>query len=289
LSPEPSSPGTLFLVATPIGNLEDISYRALRVLKEAAVIAAEDTRHTAKLLSHFDIRTPTTSFFDQVEREKIPALIARLRAGEPVALVSDAGTPAVSDPGYRLVKAAIEAGIRVEPIPGPSAVLAALVASGLPTDRFSFVGFPPPKAQARDKWLAEIGTRSETVVFFEAPHRIQETLAAILRLLGDRPVSVARELTKLHEEHLRGPVSTVLPRLEVVRGEFTVALGAAPADSPSSLTDQPPDDGRLYDEFCQLAETSTRREALNTLAKRYALPSRAIYAAVEREKAKTAQ
>ena len=284
-----STPGTLFVVATPIGNLEDMSFRAVRVLREVALIAAEDTRHTAKLLSHFDIRTPTTSFFDQVEREKIPALLARLQAGEDVALVSDAGTPAVSDPGYRLVKAAIDSGIRVVPIPGASAVLATLVASGLPTDRFAFVGFPPPKAQARDKWLTDMGNRDETLIFFEAPHRIRETLAAALRLLGDREVSVGRELTKVHEEHLRGPISSVLSRLDVVRGEFTVALGPATEPVASRAPAEQVDETKIFEEFCLLTEKSTRREALAALAKRYGLPSRSIYAAVERQKAKTVQ
>ncbi len=209
---------TLFLVATPIGNLEDITLRALRVLREVALVAAEDTRRTAKLLSHFDIHTPTTSFYEQVEREKTPRLLARLAAGESVALVSDAGTPGISDPGYRLVRAAIDAGFRVEAIPGASSVLTALVSSGLPTSSFSFVGFPPPRQQARDRWLAELGARRETLVFFEAPHRVRGTLEAILRVVGDRPVVVGRELTKVHEELIRGKISDVIGRMtEITR------------------------------------------------------------------------
>ena len=159
------APPTLFLVSTPIGNLEDITLRALRVLREVSLIAAEDTRHTAKLLSHFDIHTPTTSFYEQVEHQKTPRLLARLAAGESIALVSDAGTPGVSDPGYRLVRTAIEAGLHVEAVPGASSILAALVPSGLPTSAFSFLGFPPAREQARDRWLSGFTDRTETLVF----------------------------------------------------------------------------------------------------------------------------
>ena len=223
--------GILFVVATPIGNLEDISLRAVRVLREADLIAAEDTRHTAKLLHHYDIRRPTASLHEHNEQEKVPALVDRLRGGARIALVTDAGTPAVSDPGYRLVRAAIDAGIRVEAIPGPSAVLAALVSSGLPTDSFVFAGFPPPKSAARRAWFEALRDEPRTLVFFEAPHRIRETLAAAIETLGDREAALGRELTKLHEEVLRGSLSAVLDRLGEPRGEFTVVVAGGTDES----------------------------------------------------------
>ena len=278
------SAATLFLVATPIGNLDDITLRALRVLETVSIIAAEDTRRTAKLLSHFNIHTPTTSFYDQVERERTPRLLARLAAGESIALVSDAGTPGISDPGYRLARAAIEAGFRVEAIPGASSVLTALVSSGLPTSSFSFAGFPPARAQARDRWLAELGARTDTLVFFEAPHRVRDTLAAILRVLGNRPIAVGRELTKIHEEYLRGTVSDVLARLDTPRGEFTIVLGGAVPhdDAPPPLPDPP----SLLSAFYQMTKNNgmSRRDAISQLAGRYRVGSREIYKAIEEAK-----
>jgi 16S rRNA (cytidine1402-2'-O)-methyltransferase len=274
-------PGTLFIVSTPIGNLEDITYRALRVLREAAIVAAEDTRRTAKLLSHFDIRTPTTSFFEHNEHEKLPRLLARLAAGDLVALVSDAGTPGISDPGYRLVKAAAEAGIRVEAVPGASAILTALVASGLPTHAFTFAGFPPARSQARDRWLNAFVDRAETLVFFEAPHRVRGTLEAALRILGDRPVAVCRELTKVHETLVRGSISTVLATFDEPRGEYTIVMG--PAEAGATEAPEVPEPSRLLQEFYYLTENEGlgRREALSRLATRYATPSRELYAALE--------
>jgi len=274
-------PGTLYLVATPIGNLEDITLRAIRVLREAAVVAAEDTRHTGKLLAHLGIHTQTTSFYEQNELERIPRLISRLTAGESVALVSDAGTPGISDPGYRLVRAAIEAGIPVEAVPGASAVLTALVASGLPTNAFAFLGFAPPRAQARERWLASLATRQETIVFFEAPHRVRETLEAAARILGDRTAMVGRELTKLHEEKIRGRLTEILGQLTETRGEFTIVL--APAD-PAAEKPPIPDNPALYREFCDLTENEGlgRRAAISRLAERYGVPSRLVYSAVER-------
>jgi 16S rRNA (cytidine1402-2'-O)-methyltransferase len=273
--------GTLFLVATPIGNLEDISLRALRVLREADLVAAEDTRHSSKLLHHYDIRRPTTSLHEHNEFEKVPELVEQLRRGACIALVTDAGTPSVSDPGYRLVRAAIDAGVRVEAIPGPSAVLAALVSSGLPTDAFVFAGFPPPKSTARTAWLEVFRTDRRTVVFFEAPHRIRETLADALRVLGDREIALGRELTKLHEELVRGPISSVLSRLGEPRGEFTVVL-AGVSDDVTNLSEQITDN-QLLTEFGLLTENGlSRREALSELASRHRLRSREVFAAIDR-------
>jgi 16S rRNA (cytidine1402-2'-O)-methyltransferase len=272
---------TLFLVATPIGNLEDITLRALRVLREADLIAAEDTRRTAKLLAHYDIHTKTTSFYEQVEREKMPRLLEHLASGRSLALVSDAGTPGISDPGYRLTRAAITAGFRVEAVPGASAVLAALVPSGLPTDAFSFIGFPPPKATAREGWLRGLAGRRETLVFFEAPHRIRATLEAVLAVLGDRQISVGRELTKLHEETVRGTVSAALARLPQPRGEFTVALAGVGDEKTAAVS--PPGPEQLLREFGQLTNPRglSRREAISSLAGRYGLPSRDLYKLIE--------
>jgi len=274
--------GTLYLVSTPIGNLEDITLRALRLLRECDLIAAEDTRHTAKLLHHFDIRTPTTSVHEHNEHAKAAALVEKLLQGLSVALVSDAGTPAVSDPGFRLVQAALAAGIRVEAIPGPSAVLAALVSSGLPTDAFVFVGFPPSRAKARATWLEALRTETRTVVFFEAPHRILETLNDALRIIGDRQVAVGRELTKLHEELVRGPISTALGHLTELRGEFTIVMAGRPeieeAAEPINI-----DDSNVYAEFCRLTDSGLRRrDAVSAVASKYNLRSRDAYAVIER-------
>jgi 16S rRNA (cytidine1402-2'-O)-methyltransferase len=276
-----SAGGILFVVATPIGNLEDISFRAVRVLREADLIAAEDTRHTAKLLHHYDIRRPTASLHEHNEQEKVPHLVARLLSGARVALVTDAGTPAVSDPGYRLVRAALDAGIRVEAIPGPSAVLAALVSSGLPTDAFVFTGFPPAKRAARRAWFGTLAAERRTLVLFEAPHRIRETLGDAMEMLGDREAALGRELTKLHEEVVRGRLSTILERLGAPRGEFTVVLSGK-LQEPSDQ-DKQVDDNQILAEFGHLTESGFgRREAISELAARHRLRSREVFAAIER-------
>ncbi len=273
--------GILFVVATPIGNLEDISLRAVRILREADLIAAEDTRHTSKLLHHYDIRRPTASLHEHNEQEKVPALVDRLRGGARIALVTDAGTPAVSDPGYRLVRSAIDAGIRVEAIPGPSAVLAVLVSSGLPTDSFMFAGFPPPKSAARRAWFEALSDEPRTLVFFEAPHRIRETIATAIETLGDREAALGRELTKLHEEVLRGSLSAVLDRLGEPRGEFTVVV-AGRTDDPGDGNEQV-SDNQLFIEFGRLTENGFgRREAISELAQRHRLRSRDVFAALDR-------
>ena len=219
--------GTLFLVATPIGNLEDITRRALRVLQEVQVVAAEDTRRTRRLLEHFGLETSIVSLFEHNERARIPGLLRRLEDGESVAVVTDAGSPGVSDPGFPLVRAAVEAGVRVESIPGPSAVIAALQVSGLPTDAFLFAGFLPPKGAARKRRLTELAEHRETIVVFESPHRIDACLGDLEEVWLDRPIALARELTKLHEEVLRGTATEVRAALPADRrrGEIVLVLG----------------------------------------------------------------
>ena len=223
----PSGGGTLFLVATPIGNLEDITQRALRVLGEVAWVAAENPRHTRRLLEHYGIAARVMKLFEHNERARASGLVERLAAGESVALVTDAGSPGVSDPGYPLVRAAIEAGVRVESVPGPSAVIAALQVSGLPTDAFTFVGFLPVKSAARRRRLESLGERRETVVAFESPHRIEACLEDLEAVWGDRPVALVRELTKTFEETLRGTAREVRTALTASkrRGEMVLVLG----------------------------------------------------------------
>ncbi|MDT7540730.1 MAG: rRNA (cytidine1402-2-O)-methyltransferase [Acidobacteriota bacterium] len=219
--------GTLYLVSTPIGNLEDVTRRALRVLAEVDLIACEDTRHTRKLLDHYGIKTKTISYHEHNERERADELAARLAAGESIALVSDAGTPVVSDPGFRLVRAAITCGARVVPIPGATAFVAALTASGLPTDEFYFGGFLPARAIARRARLSQLRSVPSTLVFYEAPHRIAETLRDAREVLGERDAVVARELTKLHEEIARGRLSDLAEKFSgehAARGEMVVVI-----------------------------------------------------------------
>ena len=221
-----SGGGTLFLVATPIGNLEDVTRRALRTLSEVSAVAAEDTRRTRRLLAHYGITAPVVSLFEHNERQRIPRLVERLRAGESLALVTDAGSPGIADPGYRLARAASEAGLRVESVPGPSALIAALQVSGLPTDRFTFAGFLPVKPGARRRMLEELAERRETVVVFEAPHRIEKALADLEQVWGSRPIALARELTKTFEQVLRGSAAEVRAALgaEQRRGEMVLVL-----------------------------------------------------------------
>lgn len=220
--------GTLYLVATPIGNLEDITLRALRTLEQVVLIAAEDTRRTAKLLSHYKIHTPLTSYFEHNKLAKLDSLLAALEQGD-VALVSDAGTPALNDPGYELVHAVLERNFQVTSIPGPSAPLAALVVSGLPTDAFLYLGYLPRKTSERQQLLASVALHPYTLIFLEAPHRLLASLADMLQMLGDRRICVAREITKLHEEIYRGRLSEALSHYHTqpARGEFTLVLSGA--------------------------------------------------------------
>jgi 16S rRNA (cytidine1402-2'-O)-methyltransferase len=268
--------GTLFLVATPIGNLEDITFRAVRTLKEVDLIACEDTRHTRRLLDHYGVDKPTISYHEHNERERVESLIHRLEEGMNIAVVSDAGTPLISDPGYRLVSAAADAGIRIVPVPGPSAILAALTASGLPTDSFFFGGFVSQKQGARRKMLESLATLDCTLVFYEAPHRILETLQDIAEIYGDREIVLTRELTKLHEEFLRGTALALFRNLqerESVKGEITLIIG-----KPVARTDDRP----LREAFeAYVARGFSRMDAIKAVAKDRGVSKREIYAALE--------
>jgi 16S rRNA (cytidine1402-2'-O)-methyltransferase len=235
----PPQPGVLYVVGTPIGNLEDITFRALRILKEVATVAAEDTRHTQRLLAHYDLHTPLTSYHDFNKETKAAVLVTRLQEGSSIALVCDAGTPTISDPGYFLINRCIDSGIAVVPIPGPSAILGALSASGLPTDRFHFEGFLPKPSGRLAKRLAALRELRETIVLFESPHRILKTLKALHEAWGNRPAVVARELTKLHEEFLRGTLSELIAELErrPRRGEITLLVGGFDRLEPAGSND----------------------------------------------------
>lgn len=248
--------GTLYLVATPIGNLADITHRAIQVLQHVSLIACEDTRHTHKLLQHYGIKTKTISYHDHNEQQRAVQLIDLLNQGSDVAVVSDAGTPSISDPGFRLVRAAIENGVPVVPVPGPSALISALVVAGLPTDEFFFAGFLPSKLNARRARLAELKSVPGTLIFYEAPHRLSATLKDAYEILGEREAVVARELTKLHEEIRRGRLSELANHYENednARGEIVVlidrtvisdtATDTAPQQSVAALVDQFEQDG----------------------------------------------
>ena len=277
-------PGTLFVVATPIGNLEDITGRALRVLREASIIAAEDTRRTAHLLARYAITTPSTSLHEHNEAQKCASLVGRLERGDNIALVSDAGTPTISDPGTRLIKAAIDAGIRIEPIPGPNAAIAALAVSGLPSESFTFLGFPPVRSKARSEWFERARTVGGTIVFYESPHRIRETLSQLRNEVGDCQIVLCRELTKAHEELVRGQISAVLGKISALVGEFTIVvdIGRTINKAPSVA----PEAGEILVEFGELTYSvgMTRRAAIATLAKRHGLGANAIYELIERGK-----
>jgi len=263
--------GRLFVVGTPVGNLEDITLRALRVLGEVAAIACEDTRQTLKILNRYGIRKPLLSYFQPQEGRRIPEIIGLLEEGKDVALVSDAGTPLVSDPGFRLVKEVIAAGHRVFPIPGPSAALAALTLAGLPTDRFLFAGFPPPKGGARRTFLAEVASIHATLIFYESGPRLRASLTDMVAVLGDREAVVARELTKLFETAVRGRLSALAvdPRLDAPKGEIVILVGPG-AEQVSTAEDAD----------AALAEALTRLppgEAASEVAKALGLNRRDLY------------
>lgn len=268
------NPGTLYIVATPIGNLEDMTLRAIRVLKEADLIAAEDTRHTRKLLDRYGIDTPLTSYHDHNKEEKAPVLVAKLLDGRSVALVSDAGTPGISDPGYFLINLAIHEEISVVPIPGATAAITALSISGLPTDSFVFEGFLPSKQGARTKRLQELSTEKRTIIFYEAPHRIIRTIEDMASALGERKAVVTRELTKVHEEVIRGTLPGVLDRLRkgVIKGEFTIIIHGA--EEHPLQTDMDP---KEYLRNLMLHRGLSKKEAVAVAAKELGLPKKDVY------------
>lgn len=278
-----TGPGRLYVVATPIGNLEDVTLRAIRVLREAHLITAEDTRRTGRLLSHLGIDTRMSSLHAHNERDRIPKLLDHLAAGRDVALVTDAGTPILSDPGAVVVKAVRAAGFVVEPIPGPSAITTALAMAGEGAHGFTFTGFPPVKAGERKAWLARAVSHDVPAVFFEAPHRIARTLEEVASVAGaHREVVVCREMTKIHEEFLQGSLEDVRQHPSVIdaQGEFTVIL--LPDVSPAPAAD----DHAVWQEFDRVTkdERLRRREAISLAARRLGLSTRDAYAALERRK-----
>jgi 16S rRNA (cytidine1402-2'-O)-methyltransferase len=266
------------VVATPLGHLEDVTLRALRVLREATLVACEDTRRTATLLRAHGISTPTTSYFEHNESWKGERILEALRAGRDVALVSDAGTPGISDPGYRLVRDARDAGLPVVPVPGPSAAVAALSVSGLPTDRFLFVGFLPPRSGARRRALEELARERSTLVFYETAVRVVDALADMVDLLGDREGFLCREATKVHEEYRRDRLSALRASLAergAVRGEIVLVVGGAGTPSPAAGQDPV----ALYRQLA--AGGLRRREAVKETARRLGRPAREVYALVQ--------
>ncbi len=278
-------PGTLFVVATPIGNLDDVTARALRVLRDVDVIAAEDTRRTAHLLARYAITTPTTSLHEHNEHNKTAALLARLENGDSVALVSDAGTPTVSDPGQRLILGAVAAGVKIEPIPGPSAVLATLAVSGFPAETFLFLGFPPTRSKDRAVWFERLRRSVGTVVFFEAPHRLRQTLSEIQDVLGDLPAVAGRELTKVHETLVRGPISSLLQEPGDPRGEFTVVLFIG--ETTETMSRAVAAEAAAIADFGLITELAgaSRRRVVSALAKRHGVSPNRVYALLEAAKA----
>lgn len=264
---------TLYIVATPIGNLEDISLRALRVLREVKLIAAEDTRKTRRLLTTYDIKTPMTSYFEHNKKTKLDHILNRLEEGD-IALVSEAGMPGISDPGYELIVAAGQRGISVVAVPGPSAVTTALAVSGLPTDRFTCIGFLPNKANARRRALESVAGETGTIIAFETPHRLLAALDDILLTLGDRRLAVCRELTKLHEEVFRGTVSEAINYFTQPRGEFTLVIEGRTTKDKPRLTEA------VERQLHQIYLTgATAKEAIATVAVETGLPKKELYKA----------
>lgn len=268
-------PGTLYIVATPIGNLEDMTFRAVRILQAVDMIAAEDTRHTGKLLQHFQVKTPQISYYEHNSNSRIPELLEYLQYGKAIALVSDAGMPGISDPGYELIKACIDNNITVVPIPGASAVITALSAAGLPTDRFIFDGFLPAKSQRRKEYLTSLQGESRTLVFYESPHRLRETLADLAEILGsDRYAVIARELTKLYEEFWRGTIGEGIANYQEKepQGEYTLLVAGTSSNKPQ-LTET-----ELKNELLSMLKQGiSRSQASREIAKDTGLPRRYLY------------
>ncbi|MCC5665146.1 16S rRNA (cytidine(1402)-2'-O)-methyltransferase [Nostoc sp. CHAB 5784] len=268
-------PRTLYIVGTPIGNLEDITFRAVRILQTVDIIAAEDTRHTGKLLQHFQVKTPQVSYHEHNRTSRIPELLEHLVNNKAIALVSDAGMPGISDPGYELVKACIEAGIAVVPIPGASAAITALSAAGLPTDRFVFEGFLPAKTQQRQEHLESLQTESRTLIFYESPHRLRDTLQDLALVWGsDRQIVLGRELTKLYEEFWRGTIAEAMAHYtqREPQGEYTLVVAGIPASQPQLTQEE------LKAELKQLiSQGISRSQASRQLAKFTSLPRRQLY------------
>ena len=273
-----SRAGCLYLVATPIGNLEDITLRALRILKEADQIACEDTRHTLKLLNHYNIERPLVSYHEHNEMTRAPELVVAMEEGAKIALVSDAGVPLVSDPGYRLVTLCLRHRIPVVPIPGPSALLAALSASGLPNEEFLFAGFLPARSGERRRALERLRIEDRTIILYEAPHRIEDTLSEAREILGDRPACLAREVTKLHEEFRRGTLGEISVSLteKPARGEITLLIGPVSAEDKAMHRDTSQSLAERVDELIRQAKLD-RKEALKLAAKERGITKRAAY------------
>ncbi|MDP8960386.1 MAG: 16S rRNA (cytidine(1402)-2'-O)-methyltransferase [Actinomycetota bacterium] len=278
-SSEAPAEGRLVVVSTPIGNLGDLSPRAAETLRRADLVAAEDTRRTGRLLAHVRSDAPQVSFHEHNEDQRLPDLLARVTAGQTVALVTDAGTPGISDPGYRLVRACVRSGLRVDAVPGPSAVLHALVVSGLPTDRFAFEGFLPRRQTARSRRLAELATEPRTIVFYASPHRAVADLEDLAAGLGpDRPAALCRELTKLHEEVIRAPLGELAERVRAgeLRGEVTLVVSGLPAASRPK-----PEPGELAEEVRRRVVTGTsKKSAIAEVAAEAGVPKREVYQAV---------
>ena len=266
----------LYLCATPIGNLEDMTFRAIRILREVDLIAAEDTRRTRKLLTHFEIHTPLIRFDENCKVTVAEKILERLKLGESVAVVSDAGLPAISDPGADLVRLAIDAGINVCPIPGANAALSALICSGLDTSKFLFAGFAPKTNKNRREFLEKLSMVEETLIFYEAPHRLKNFLEELLEVLGDRQIVLARELTKVHEEFLRGTISELIKSLEEPRGEFVVLI-----EGNKSAEPQP--EGNLLEFYQTLLEQGLdKKSAMREAAKKFNVSRREVYNLVVR-------
>jgi 16S rRNA (cytidine1402-2'-O)-methyltransferase len=273
--------GRLFLVATPIGNLEDMSPRAVRVLRESVLIAAEDTRHSGVLLKHFDIKTPTTSYFEHNKLNKLDFILEKLSTGD-VALVSDAGTPAINDPGYELVQAALASGFDVQPVPGPSSPIAALTVSGLPTDSFLYLGYLPNKASERRKSIEQVASQPYTLIFLESPHRLIDSLEDLLAILGDRRICIAREMTKMYEEYWRGEISGGIEyfKSKDPRGEFTLVIEGKKEEESSVWMEEE----LLSAIRKKLSEGKSAKEISAELAEQSGWNKKEIYALVNQNK-----